>query len=75
MLLVKQKGQALLIGSGFDGAQEEMLQVVGFAVLERGYDAISYEDPGQPTVVRQQTLGFISRWDSLWAVSCLCSCL
>ncbi|KAH8804378.1 Alpha/Beta hydrolase protein [Xylogone sp. PMI_703] len=59
------KRPTLLIGSGFDGSQEELLHVVGFAALERGYNVISYDGPGQPTVVREQGLGFISQWEKV----------
>lgn len=50
-------------GNGFDGAQEEMLHVCGFAALERGFNFVSYEGPGQPTVRREQGLGFIHDWE------------
>ncbi|KAJ5126316.1 hypothetical protein N7448_005620 [Penicillium atrosanguineum] len=55
----------LILGNGFDGAQEEMLHVVGFAALERGYNVILYEGPGQPTVRRKQDRGFIHDWEKV----------
>ncbi len=54
-----------ILGNGFDGAQEEMLHVFGFAALERGYNVITYEGPGQQTVRRQQGLGFIHDWEKV----------
>jgi dienelactone hydrolase len=53
----------LILGNGYDGAQEEMLHVSGFAALERGYSVIVYEGPGQPTVRRGQNAGFIHDWE------------
>jgi dienelactone hydrolase len=53
----------LILGNGYDGAQEEMLHVSGFATLERGYNVIVYEGPGQPTIRRGQNKGFIHDWE------------
>ena len=55
----------LLMGNGYDGAQEEMLHVHGFAALERGYNVITYEGPGQPSVVREQSKSFIAAWETV----------
>ena len=56
----------LLIGNGFDGAQEELLHVLGIAALERGINnVISYEGPGQCSVVRSQGCGFIADWEKV----------
>jgi hypothetical protein len=52
----------VLVGSGYDGSQEELLHVVGKAILERGWNFVTYEGPGQPTVRRQQKLGLIPNW-------------
>jgi len=55
----------LIVGNGYDGSQEEMLHVVGLAALERGWNVITYEGPGQPTVRRNQNLGFITEWEKV----------
>jgi len=55
----------LIMGNGYDGAQEEMLHSCGFAALERGYNVVTYEGPGQPTVLRNQGLGFITQWEKV----------
>ncbi|RDW60309.1 hypothetical protein BP5796_11915 [Coleophoma crateriformis] len=47
-------------GTGYDGPQEELLHSVSFAALELGYNVITYEGPGQPSVLRQQKSGFIA---------------
>ncbi|KAJ5733727.1 hypothetical protein N7493_002513 [Penicillium malachiteum] len=51
--------------TGFDGSMEESLHHVGFAGIERGYNVITYEGPGQPTVLRQQKKGFIHDWEKV----------
>lgn len=53
----------LLVCNGYDGSQEEMLHVCGFAALERGFNVLTFEGPGQPTVVRGQALGFRHDWE------------
>ena len=53
----------LLLVNGFDGSQEEMLHAVGFGALERGFNVLTFEGPGQPTVRREQNLGFIAEWE------------
>ncbi|MEO7033122.1 MAG: alpha/beta fold hydrolase [Gemmatimonadaceae bacterium] len=53
----------VIICSGFDGSQEELMHTCGFAALERGYNVLTYEGPGQPTVRREQNVGFIYDWE------------
>ncbi|HEX3935533.1 MAG TPA: alpha/beta fold hydrolase [Puia sp.] len=55
----------LLLCNGYDGSQEEMLHVFGFGALERGFNVITFEGPGQPGVVRSQGLGFITEWEKV----------
>lgn len=55
----------LLLCNGYDGSQEEMLHVCGFAALERGFHVITFEGPGQPTPRRNQQLGFIPNWEAV----------
>lgn len=49
----------MLLGSGYDGSQEELYHAFVRGILARGLNAVTYEGPGQPTVRRQQNLGFI----------------
>ncbi|KAE9375811.1 alpha/beta-hydrolase [Stipitochalara longipes BDJ] len=56
------KRPTLLIGSGFDGSQEDLFHALGHQALERGWNFVTYEGPGQPTARRQQNLGFRSDW-------------
>src|SRR3984957_13512061 len=55
----------LLLCNGFDGSQEEMLHAIGFSALERGFNVLTFEGPGQPTVRREQGLGFIAEWEQV----------
>ena len=55
----------VLMFNGFDGSQEEMLHVCGFAALERGFHVVTLEGPGQPSVLREQGLGFRHDWEAV----------
>ena len=57
------KRPTLLLGNGYDEAQEDSYHQVGAAALERGWNVMTYEGPGQPTVRRDQGLGFIPDWE------------
>ncbi|KAK1089603.1 hypothetical protein LTR48_000363 [Friedmanniomyces endolithicus] len=61
----EEKRPTLTVGNGYDGCQEEMVHVIGFAALERGWSVITYEGPGQPTVCRNQNLGFGTEWEKV----------
>lgn len=53
----------VIMCSGFDGSQEELLHSNAWATLERGYHVCTFEGPGQPSVRRDQNLGFIHDWE------------
>ena len=57
-----QRLPTVIVGTGYDGSQEELYHSYCREVVERGYNCITYEGPGQPTVRRQQHLGFIPEW-------------
>lgn len=48
--------------TGYDASQEETWHAVGREVTARGWNFVTYEGPGQPTVRRDQGLGFIPNW-------------
>ena len=52
----------LLVGNGYDGAQEDSYHMACTEALARGWNCATYEGPGQPTVRRDQQLGFIKDW-------------
>ncbi|XRM45256.1 hypothetical protein ABZX51_008357 [Aspergillus tubingensis] len=55
----------LVIGNGFDAAQEDSYHYFVAAALARGWNCITYEGPGQPTVVREEKKGFIPDWEDV----------
>lgn len=55
----------VLMFNGFDGSQEEMLHICGIAALERGFNVLTFEGPGQPTVIREQRIGFRHEWEQV----------
>lgn len=52
----------IIVGSGYDGSQEALYHSTCREIVARGWNCITYEGPGQPTVRRQQNLGFIPEW-------------
>ncbi|KAI1659765.1 2,6-dihydropseudooxynicotine hydrolase [Daldinia decipiens] len=55
----------ILMCTGYDGSQEELYHIIGEAALQRGINVITFEGPGQPTVRRQQNIGFIPEWEEV----------
>lgn len=53
----------MIVGNGFDAAQEDSYHYYCAAALARGWNCITYEGPGQNTVRRTQDLGFIHEWE------------
>ena len=59
------KRATFILGNGYDAAQEEIMHFFVFPALSRGWNVITYEGPGQPTVRRHQGLGFIPDWEKV----------
>lgn len=55
----------LLVGGGFDSNYEETYHAFAVPALERGYNVILYEGPGQPTLLHTQQVGFIAEWEKV----------
>jgi hypothetical protein len=55
----------LIIGGGYDKGQEELYHSMAKAALERGWNAITYEGPGQASPRRYQNLTFIPQWEKV----------
>lgn len=58
-----RKLPTLVIANGFDAAQEDSYHYFVAPALARGWNCITYEGPGQPTVRRNQNIGFIPEWE------------
>lgn len=57
------KRPTMIVGNGFDAAQEDSYHYYCAPALARGWNCITYEGPGQNTVRRTQDLGFIPEWE------------
>ncbi|KAJ3548240.1 hypothetical protein NM208_g1115 [Fusarium decemcellulare] len=53
----------MIVGNGFDAAQEDSYHYYCAPALARGWNCITYEGPGQNTVRRTQNIGFIPEWE------------
>ncbi|KAI1768420.1 Alpha/Beta hydrolase protein [Hypoxylon sp. FL1150] len=53
----------LIVGNGYDAAQEDSYHYYCAAALARGWNCVTYEGPGQNTVRRTQDIGFIPEWE------------
>jgi predicted alpha/beta-fold hydrolase len=60
-----KKRPLVIIQTGFDGTQEELYAGGVKASLERGYNVLTFEGPGQGQVVREQGLHFRSDWEKV----------
>ncbi|KAF4963474.1 hypothetical protein FSARC_8523 [Fusarium sarcochroum] len=58
----KKRVPTVIVGTGYDGSQEALYHSNCREIIEHGWNCITYEGPGQPTVRRQQELGFIPEW-------------
>ena len=59
------KRPTLVIGNGYDASQEDSYHYLVAPALERGWNVMSYEGPGQPTVRRNDDVGFIPDWEKV----------
>ena len=61
----EKRRPTVIVGGGYDGGQEELYAQMGVNALERGWNVLTYEGPGQASVVRYQHLGFIVEWEKV----------
>ncbi len=50
---------------GFDGTKEELYFSIGLSAVERGYNCLLFEGPGQGEVIRLQHIPFRPDWESV----------
>lgn len=55
----------LILQTGFDGTQEELYATSVIAALNREYNCITFEGPGQGRVIRKQKLPFRYDWEKV----------
>jgi alpha-beta hydrolase superfamily lysophospholipase len=53
----------LVVVGGYDSTMEELYLSVGAAALRHGYAVLTYEGPGQGSVIRERGLVFESAWE------------
>lgn len=61
----QKKLPTLVVGTGYDGPQQQVWHQLGQEALSRGYNFVTYEGPGQPTVRRHDQAGFIANWSEI----------
>jgi predicted alpha/beta-fold hydrolase len=55
----------IVIHTGFDGTQEELYSQCVVAALQRGYNCLTFEGPGQGRVIRKQNIPFRYDWEKV----------
>lgn len=53
----------LVVAGGYDSTMEELYLSIGQAALQHGYSVLTYEGPGQGSVLRDQGLHMQSDWE------------
>lgn len=61
----KEKPPLLIVHTGFDGTGEELFFGVGRFALERGYNCLVFEGPGQGAVIRKLNIPFRPDWEKV----------
>lgn len=59
------KRPLILAHSGFDGTKEELYFSLATFALDRGYNCLLFEGPGQGQVIREQNIPFRPDWESV----------
>ncbi len=59
------KRPLLIIHTGFDGTAEELYFEIGALALERGFNCLIFEGPGQGEVIRVQKIPFRPDWENV----------
>lgn len=60
-----RKRPLLIVQTGFDGTKEELYYTQAVFALERGYNVLLFEGPGQGQVIREQGIPFRHNWESV----------
>lgn len=61
----RKRRKTLIVQTGFDGTGEELYFEVAFFALQRGYDVLIFEGPGQGGSLREQGLYFRPDWEKV----------
>lgn len=55
----------LIVHGGFDSTLEELYSIAAAPALERGYNCMTFEGPGQGNVIRKQNVPFRHDWEKV----------
>ncbi|TGL61096.1 alpha/beta fold hydrolase [Leptospira sarikeiensis] len=58
-----EKKPLIVMVNGFDGTMEELYFDLARNAYERGYSVLTYEGPGQGSIIRNQNLPFTYEWE------------
>lgn len=56
---------SIIVNGGFDGTKEESYLAFGVAALERGFNFIAFDGPGQGSIIREKGIPFIPQWNTV----------
>ena len=59
------KRPMIIAHSGFDGTKEELYFSIGNYAVNRGYNCLLFEGPGQGEVIREQNIHFRPDWETV----------
>jgi alpha-beta hydrolase superfamily lysophospholipase len=68
LLLVDESGTprpTVIYTNGYDSTAEEAWLAIAAAAIERGYNVLAYDGPGQGAVIREQGLMFRPDWEAV----------
>jgi pimeloyl-ACP methyl ester carboxylesterase len=57
-------GDLMVVHGGFDSIPEELYFTIGRGALDRGFDVLIYEGPGQGNALRRHGMTFTDHWDA-----------
>lgn len=60
-----EKRPLLIVHSGFDGTAEEIYFEIGKLAVDRGFNCLLFEGPGQGEVIRRQQIQFRPDWETV----------
>ena len=61
----KSSRPTLIAHGGFDSTLEELYTFAAASALERGYNCLTFEGPGQGEVIRRQQIPFKYGWEKV----------
>ncbi len=60
-----KKRPLLIVHTGFDGTAEELYMEIGFRAVERGFNVLLFEGPGQGEMIRVQHMPYRYNWETV----------